>query len=250
MRQFRLITHRFQVIPDQPAQFPFVINDQHAGPARWFILGLCRHGSIPRGPQCPRGIARIPLFSKKAPFFTLPLQFSRLWQTLSLHASCLLTMKSLISTAATGAAGGTGTTKEINMNTRQLLAIALTLSLPAASLLAQNDGPPPQNPSSPSAPGRPGPRRGFRPPPPLIAVLDANHDGVISADEIANASKSLLTLDKNGDGQLTQDELRPHWPPPPRAEGDGQQDGPPPQGGERDGPPKVPPPGRPPGLDP
>jgi len=158
-------------------------------------------------------------------------------------------MKSLISTAATGAAGGTGTTKEINRNTRQLLAIALTLSLPAASLLAQNDGPPPQNPSSPSAPGRPGPRRGFRPPPPLIAVLDANHDGVISADEIANASKSLLTLDKNGDGQLTQDELRPHRPPPPRAEGDGQHDGPPPQDGGPDGPAGGPPDGPPPGAD-
>jgi len=158
-------------------------------------------------------------------------------------------MKSLISTAATGAADGTGITKEINMNTRRLMAIALTLSLPAAGLLAQNDGPPPQNPSSPSAPGRPGPRRGFRPPPPLIAVLDANHDGIISADEIANASKSLLTLDKNGDGQLTQDELRPHRPPPPRAEGDGQQDGSPPQGGGPDGPPDGPPPGPPPGSD-
>lgn len=61
--------------------------------------------------------------------------------------------------------------------------------------------------------------RGHRPPPgPLIGILDANHDGVISADEIANASANLLKLDTNGDGQLTPDELRPMRPadaPPP-----------------------------------
>ncbi len=47
---------------------------------------------------------------------------------------------------------------------------------------------------------------------PLMKVLDANGDGVIDADEIANASKALLTLDKNGDGKLTMDELRPPRP--------------------------------------
>jgi Ca2+-binding EF-hand superfamily protein len=44
---------------------------------------------------------------------------------------------------------------------------------------------------------------------PLAALLDTNHDGVISAAEIDNAPAVLRTLDKNGDGQLTQDELRP-----------------------------------------
>jgi Ca2+-binding EF-hand superfamily protein len=44
---------------------------------------------------------------------------------------------------------------------------------------------------------------------PLLNALDANHDGVISADEIANAGKELLTLDKNGDGEITPDEMRP-----------------------------------------
>ena len=44
---------------------------------------------------------------------------------------------------------------------------------------------------------------------------------MIDAEEIANASKALKTLDKNGDGKLTQDELRP-----PRPEGQGQE-GPP-----------------------
>jgi hypothetical protein len=54
-----------------------------------------------------------------------------------------------------------------------------------------------------------------RPPPPLITALDLNKDGVISADEIAKAAESLKKLDKNGDGQLTPDELRP-----PRPQGD------------------------------
>ncbi|MGZ4984165.1 MAG: hypothetical protein ACXV9Q_08695, partial [Chthoniobacterales bacterium] len=48
-----------------------------------------------------------------------------------------------------------------------------------------------------------------RPPPPIIEALDLNHDGIISADEIAKAPESLKKLDKNGDGQLTPDELRP-----------------------------------------
>lgn len=62
--------------------------------------------------------------------------------------------------------------------------------------------------------------------PPLIAALDANHDGVIDADEIANAPAALKKLDKNGDGKLTMDELRP-----PRPEGGPDRGGP-----ERGGP--------------
>jgi Ca2+-binding EF-hand superfamily protein len=42
-----------------------------------------------------------------------------------------------------------------------------------------------------------------------MEALDVNHDGVIDSNEIANAPAELKTLDKNGDGQLTQDELRP-----------------------------------------
>ena len=44
---------------------------------------------------------------------------------------------------------------------------------------------------------------------PLYVALDANQDGEIDAEEIANASKSLASLDKNADGKLTEDELRP-----------------------------------------
>jgi Ca2+-binding EF-hand superfamily protein len=44
---------------------------------------------------------------------------------------------------------------------------------------------------------------------PVLAVLDADHDGEISASEILNARAALLTLDKNRDGQLTEGELLP-----------------------------------------
>jgi len=43
----------------------------------------------------------------------------------------------------------------------------------------------------------------------LAFTLDANHDGVIQAMEMANAAMSLKALDTNGDGQLTLRELRP-----------------------------------------
>ena len=89
---------------------------------------------------------------------------------------------------------------------------------------AGNDQQPPPSGAGPG--GRPdrgpgGPGR-HRPPPPIIAALDANHDGVIDETEIANAPAALRTLDKNGDGKLTMDELLP--PPPP-----GER--PPPRGG-------------------
>src|SRR6185436_13839978 len=44
---------------------------------------------------------------------------------------------------------------------------------------------------------------------PIFAALDANHDGEIDATEINNAPAALRKLDKNGDGKLTRDELRP-----------------------------------------
>lgn len=54
-----------------------------------------------------------------------------------------------------------------------------------------------------------GPRRGGGP---LAGALDANHDGVLDATEIANAPAALASLDANADGQLTRDELRPQPP--------------------------------------
>jgi hypothetical protein len=44
---------------------------------------------------------------------------------------------------------------------------------------------------------------------PALAVLDADHDGEISGSEIRGAPAALRTLDRNGDGELTEDELLP-----------------------------------------
>jgi hypothetical protein len=58
----------------------------------------------------------------------------------------------------------------------------------------------------PGGPGQPG----FRfPSPPVLATLDANSDGEITADEMANAVEALRKLDKNSDGELASDELMP-----------------------------------------
>jgi hypothetical protein len=67
-----------------------------------------------------------------------------------------------------------------------------------------NFGPPPGHPPHPG---------------PLMAALDTNHDGELDADEIANASASLLRLDVNGDGKLSREELGLRFPPPGHAAG-------------------------------
>jgi hypothetical protein len=43
----------------------------------------------------------------------------------------------------------------------------------------------------------------------LATVLDADGDGVISANELKNASKALSQLDRNRDGKITRDEMYP-----------------------------------------
>jgi len=44
---------------------------------------------------------------------------------------------------------------------------------------------------------------------PLMQALDADQDGSLSPAEIENPAKALAKLDKNGDGTLSTDELRP-----------------------------------------
>ncbi len=44
---------------------------------------------------------------------------------------------------------------------------------------------------------------------PLMVALDADQDGEISSAEIENASTTLKTLDRNEDGRLDREELRP-----------------------------------------
>lgn len=63
-----------------------------------------------------------------------------------------------------------------------------------------------------------------------MEALDANHDGVIDETEIANASAALKKLDKNGDGKLTAEELRPPRPDGNRPRPDGVQPRPKPPG--------------------
>lgn len=73
------------------------------------------------------------------------------------------------------------------------------------------------------------------PPLPLLAPLDKDEDGSLSAEEIANASAVLGDLDKNGDGELTKKEI---LPPPPKKGDDGSEEGdavPPPPGGRKGG---------------
>lgn len=72
------------------------------------------------------------------------------------------------------------------------------------------------------------------PPHPLFEAIDLDHDGKLSAEEIAKASQSIAALDHNGDGQIDRAEVRPPHPPrehsgdaPPR-EGDAASPPPPP----------------------
>jgi len=96
-----------------------------------------------------------------------------------------------------------------------LAALALGASAFAANAQDANDD------------GQNGSPRGHRPPPPaIIGAIDANHDGVIDADEIANASAALKSLDKNGDGVLTPDEFVGQRPPRPPQDDDNNADGP------------------------
>jgi hypothetical protein len=91
----------------------------------------------------------------------------------------------------------------------------LALSVCATLAFAQEEGgPPPQGGGPGQQEEGPGPgHRHHRPPPlPIVEVLDANHDGVIDSNEIANASAALLTLDRNHDGKLTTDEYLPPRP--------------------------------------
>ena len=102
--------------------------------------------------------------------------------------------------------------------------------LAAWAVTAQPDGgpPPDQGNGADSQPGdqSPPPGRGrHHPPRPLlIKVLDTNGDGIIDANEIANAPAALKTLDKNGDGKLTINEYIGPWAkdtngPPPGPDG-------------------------------
>jgi hypothetical protein len=77
---------------------------------------------------------------------------------------------------------------------------------------------------------------GSRPVPPIIMALDANHDGVIDAGEIANASVALKSLDKTGSGKIPVEQLMGR-PPGGMGMGRGPGPGQGPDGGGPGGPP-------------
>jgi hypothetical protein len=89
------------------------------------------------------------------------------------------------------------------------LLLALSIGPLAAQPLPpqQNEGPGSQGGQQQGQPGM-APGGGHRPPPPpIIGAIDADHNGVISSDEMQNAAQALQSLDANGDGQLTPDEF-------------------------------------------
>jgi Ca2+-binding EF-hand superfamily protein len=57
--------------------------------------------------------------------------------------------------------------------------------------------------------GRGGPEMSLVRMDPVLAAVDADANGSISAEEIRNSPASLKKLDQNGDGKITQDEARP-----------------------------------------
>ena len=106
--------------------------------------------------------------------------------------------------------------------------LVLSSILGATTFLIAQDGPPPGRGGGHGGPEGPGGPGGQRRPPAIIGALDANHDGVIDADEIANASAALKKLDKNGDGKLTREEFlgpRPEGQGGPGGEGRGRPPG-------------------------
>ncbi|MDG1511095.1 MAG: hypothetical protein P8R31_05315 [Mariniblastus sp.] len=70
---------------------------------------------------------------------------------------------------------------------------------------------------------------------PVLAALDANKDGVISKSEINNAAAALRKLDKNGDGELDAEEMRPTRSEGGRSRGGAPEGGPGGERGERGG---------------
>lgn len=90
---------------------------------------------------------------------------------------------------------------------RFLLVLGTALALGTAAV-AQTEAPPP-GPRGPHG-RKGGPGRG--PMHPVIRVLDADHDRVVSATELANAPTALRTLDTDGDGIVAATELRPGRP--------------------------------------
>jgi hypothetical protein len=99
---------------------------------------------------------------------------------------------------------------------RNLIGATVIAAAVATLVSAATVGAQPQR--GPGGLGGPGGRGRGGPPVPMM-LLDENCDGNLDQGEIARAPQNLLKLDRNGDGMLTRDELRPPRPedgqPPP-----------------------------------
>lgn len=91
-----------------------------------------------------------------------------------------------------------------------VLAFGLAGVLPALVAIAASAQPPTDLPPGRGPGGPGGHHRG--PGNPIARVLDADRDGEISAAELANATAAIKALDRNGDGTVSADELRPARP--------------------------------------
>ncbi len=111
----------------------------------------------------------------------------------------------------------------------KLSVLVCVASLVTTSVMAQDEAPNRGPRRERAGQAERGPGEGGRPEnqrrmaPPLMLALDANQDGVIDAVELKNASAALTKLDKNGDGKLTQEELRPNRPEGQQGPPEGQE---------------------------
>ena len=106
---------------------------------------------------------------------------------------------------------------------RILVTVLACAALPVSTAQAQQ--------SERRPPGGPGGEQQRHPKPPIDLALDTNGDQFIDADEIANASTALATLDTDRNGLLTAGECLPKGPD------DGDRPAPPDGAGERPDPP-------------
>ena len=95
-------------------------------------------------------------------------------------------------------------------------ASAMVLGLLAYTVTAQIPGsgeqPPLDGQGHPGGAERGERDRDFRPPPhPVMTALDTDNDSELSAKEIADAVAALKKLDKDGDGKLSREEMRPQF---------------------------------------
>lgn len=96
----------------------------------------------------------------------------------------------------------------------KLAVFVLTLTVPALSMAQppegdRPDGPPPEERQERPRDGAPEGRPRF--PNPVLEAIDTDKNGELSAEEIANATTALKTLDKNSDGKLDMAEMRPNF---------------------------------------